>query len=202
LRWRWHHRISSDDESHDPPLTFPIELRTPRLLLRAWRPTDAAPLHRILTDNLAHLSPWIPARIADPATVPALAARLAEFGAQFEVDSPGAREWRYAMVRGEDGLLLGELSLFPRDASARVAYGQADRIEIGYWQRADAGGNGYVTEAVRAVLDVIRSDPRLPLVEIRCDERNTPSGAIPRRLGFDLWATDNGVQVWTLRVAA
>src|SRR6185503_1186169 len=38
----------------------PDELRTARLLLRRWRPSDAAALQPVLAANSAHLAPWIP----------------------------------------------------------------------------------------------------------------------------------------------
>lgn len=185
-------------------MSVPVELRTPRLVLRPWGAEDAAAMLPILEANWAHLSPWIPARVATPAPVPELAKRLAGFGAAFA----GDREWRYGMFTNEGDRMLGEVSLFPRAATGRVPLAEADRAEIGYWLRADETGRGYVTEAVGAVLDAARAMPRFAHIEIRCDARNAASAAVPRRLGFELAVTlaEPGVmsgestvqlQVWT-----
>ena len=56
-------------------------------------------------------------------------------------------------------------------------------------------------------------DPRISCVEIRCDARNVPSAAIPRRLGFGLASTVEApaiasdtppvqMQVWSLDLAS
>jgi RimJ/RimL family protein N-acetyltransferase len=164
---------------------LPDELRTARLLLRPWRATDAAELQPILAANVAHLSPWIPRRVAEPADVERLEERLAEFSAAFEE----SREWRYAMFSIDTGAVLGELSLFPRNAAGRVSFDIADEIEIGYWIRADATAQGLVTEAARAARGVALSLPGISRISIRCDERNAASAGIPRRLGFQLVAT-------------
>ena len=166
-------------------MPLPVELRTPRLLLRPWREDDAAALHPILQANQAHLGPWIPARIATPIPIPELARRLAGFAADFA----SAREWRYALFGPNEGEPLGEVGLYPRSATARVPYADADRAELGYWLRADATGQGLVTEAARAVLAVAATLPRISHIEIRCDARNAPSAAVPRRLGFVLAST-------------
>jgi RimJ/RimL family protein N-acetyltransferase len=187
---------------HAPP-----ELRTARLLLRPWRAADAAGLHPVLEANRAHLAPWIPARVAEPAPLPQLGQRLAGFEADFHA----AREWRYALL-ASDGRVLGEVGLYPRDATRRVPYDEADRVEIGYWLRADATGQGLATEAARQALAVAATLPRLAHAEIRCDARNLASAALPRRLGFTLAATlrepgvgpDEGLvelQLWTRPLA-
>ena len=67
-------------------MTVPAEIRTQRFLLRPWRATDAAQLHPVLVENWEHLSPWIPRRVADPATVPELEQRLESFAADFAYD--------------------------------------------------------------------------------------------------------------------
>lgn len=166
-------------------MTVPVELRTDRLILRPWRVEDASSLHPILRANTAHLGPWIPARVAEPVPVPELAARLAGFAAEFLAD----REWRYSLLEIDGGALLGEVGLYPRAASGRVRYADADCVEIGYWLRSDATGRGLATEAARAMFAVATGLPGLTHVEIRCDARNTPSAAVPRRLGFVLSAT-------------
>jgi RimJ/RimL family protein N-acetyltransferase len=186
-------------------LVVPIEIRTKRLSLRPWRAADAEALHAILVANYEHLAPWIPPRVATPAIVPLLAERLAAFGAEFEAD----REWRFAMLASDERTILGEVDLFPRSAAGRVALPDADRAEIGYWIRADETGRGLVTEAVLAIVDVARRTGRFTHLEIRCDARNGPSAAVPKRLGFEVATTiaeppaspqDPNVQlqIWTL----
>jgi RimJ/RimL family protein N-acetyltransferase len=177
-------------------LAVPLEIRTARLLLRPWRAEDAADLQPVLEANRDHLGPWIPARVATPAPVPILAERLAGFAADFSAD----REWRFGMFSRE-GRLVGEVALFPRSAAGRVPFMEADRVELGYWLRADETGQGLVTEAAIAVLTVASHIPRFSRVEIRCDARNGPSAAIPARLGFTLLATvaeseNMDTQVW------
>lgn len=190
-------------------MPVPIELHTARLLLRPWRVGDAPALHPILETNWTHLGPWIPARVATPAPIPALAERLAGFAADFAND----REWRYGVFSPDEREVLGEAGLYPRSAVGRVPYLEADRVELGYWLRADATGQGFVTEATRALLGVASTLPRLSHVEIRCDARNAPSAAVPRRLGFVLATTiarpavspaesPIELQVWTSALAA
>jgi ribosomal-protein-serine acetyltransferase len=139
----------------------PVEIRTQRVLLRPWRTEDAPDLLPVLEANRDHLGPWIPARVATPAPVPVLA----------------------------DGKLLGEVALFPRAAAGRVPFAEADRVELGYWLRSDETGQGIVTEAARAALNLASHIPRFSRAEIRCDARNGPSGIIPVRLGFTLLDT-------------
>jgi RimJ/RimL family protein N-acetyltransferase len=177
-------------------MPFPVELHTARLLLRPWRAADAAELLPILEANRAHIGPWIPKRVAEPVPVPQLAERLDGFAEVFRAD----REWRFAMVAVDDGRILGEAGLFPRDASGRVAFSESDRVELGYWLRSDATGRGFVIEAARALLDAASTIKQFSCAEIRCDPRNAPSVAVARRLGFELAEeTDEPLQTWVRR---
>jgi len=154
-------------------------------LLRRWRASDAAALEPILAANVEHLGDWIPRRVSEPASVDRLRDRLREFSAAFDA----TREWRYAIFTAHPGQLLGEVSLFPRVTATRVPFADADRIEIGYWLRVDATGQGYATEAARSVVDLALSLPGIQHLTIHCDERNQASAAVPRRLGFRLGST-------------
>lgn len=173
-------------------MNFPPLIRTSRLALRRWHPDDATALKPILEANTTHLGPWIPAHVADPASLPELVERLERFAVAFD----DQREWRYAILGLEHGRLLGEVSLFPRSAAGRVVWAEADELEIGYWMRSDATGKGYATEAAEAALDAALSLTGVGRVTIRCDERNVASAAIPRRLGFGLARTEGSIQVW------
>jgi RimJ/RimL family protein N-acetyltransferase len=158
----------------------PPRLRTERLVLRRWRPEDAALLHPVLDASAEHLRPWVPARVVAPEPLPALQARLGRWAADFEA----GREWLYGVFPPGEREVLGGVGLYPRGPAGRVPYADADHVEIGYWLRADATGSGRATEAVRAALAVARALPRLRRVEIRCDARNVRSAALPARLGF------------------
>jgi RimJ/RimL family protein N-acetyltransferase len=183
----------------------PAALLTPRLQLRPWRADDAPALSPLLVANFEQLIAWIPAHVATPAPLPELAERLTAFGDAFTAN----RDWRYAMLRRDNGLLLGEFALFPRDASSRVHARHADRVEFGYWLRGDAYGLGFVTEAANAIRAMIGAHQALCQLEIRCDARNSRSGAVPARLGFTL--TNPGavakadatlMQLWTYPIRA
>jgi RimJ/RimL family protein N-acetyltransferase len=166
-------------------MPVPPFLRTERLLLRPWHPDDATRLAPVLAENVAHLAPWIPWRVAEPAPPPELAQRLAGFAADFAEE----REWRYALLAPDESAVYGEVALFPRSAAGRVPLDAADRVEIGYWLRSDATGRGLATEAARAALDAATALGGMTRVEIRCDARNRRSAALPQRLGFRLEST-------------
>jgi RimJ/RimL family protein N-acetyltransferase len=122
--------------------------------------------------------------VSEPAPIDVLEQRLAGFRADFDAD----RSWRFGMFWLDGGETLGELGLFPRAATGRVAFADADRAEIGYWLRADFTGRGIVAEAASAVLAIAAATPKFSQAEIRCDARNAASVAVARRLGFNLTA--------------
>ena len=182
-------------------MTVPVEIRTSRFLLRPWCAEDAPALLPVLEANSTHLGPWIPARVAMPAPLPLLAARLAGFGNDFAT----AKEWRYGLFAPDATTVFGEAGIYPRAASGRVPYADATHVELGYWLRSDETGKGLVTDATKCLLDVVAKLEHISHVEIRCDARNAPSAAIPKRLGFRLVTTtsethrpDVELQVWTL----
>ena len=59
-------------------------------------------------------------------------------------------------------------------------------LEIGYWMRADAVGQGYATESTAALTRVAFEVADVERVEIHCSTENHASAAIPRKLGYSL----------------
>ena len=160
-------RLNTEARSlyHWPSCPSLSRFAPPVSLLRPWRSEDAAASHPIHKENWAHLGPWIPARIATPAPIPVLAERLSGFGADFAA----GQERRYVMIKSDDDEVLGEVGLFPRSATGRVHYADADRVELGYRLRADATGRGFVTEGAHAMLAVAAALPHVSCVEVRCE---------------------------------
>ena len=184
---------ASTTSAISPTDALPRELRTERLVIRAWRGDDAPELRPILLANQEHLKRWIPEHVYTAPPPPQLVERLDRFAAKFAAGV----EFRYALRDIATDRIVGGMSLFPRDAGARVQLALSDRVELGYWLDAAATGRGLVTEAVRALLDAAtRALPSIHLAEIHCHVENVPSNAVPERLGFEPAYVDGEVQVW------
>jgi RimJ/RimL family protein N-acetyltransferase len=179
-------------------LALPKELHSRRLLLRAWTGADASALHPVLVANHAHLRPWIPERVSTPVPLPELIERLEGYVS----DHSAGIAFRYALRLAGEDRVLGEVSLFPRDATSRVALADADRVEIGYWLAESATRRGLATEAADTLLGVASTLGGVTCAEIHCHADNLASAAVPRRLGFELAMHDGELQVWRKSLTA
>lgn len=147
------------------------EIRTERLLLRRYREDDLDRLAAIQSlPEVARFVLWEPRTRAEVEV--ALAERMAN--ARLERDDDAVT---LAVERLEDGLLLGEATLFLRNADHH-------QVELGYVFHPDSGGHGYATEAARALVDLSFADLEAHRVFARLDPRNTASAALLRRLGM------------------
>ncbi len=150
------------------------ELRGERIVVRPYREGDAQALFEAVAESRDHLRPWLP--FADE-----------------HQSVEESRDWIIHQVANwilrEDlilsiwdaatGRFLGGTGLHPH--SWEIGY-----FEIGYWIRASAEGHGYISEAVRLLTDYAFNVLTTNRVEIRCDELNVRSAAVPQRLGYVL----------------
>ena len=140
--------------------------RTKRLTLRPGWPEDAATLaaaidHDIVTMRLSRVPwPYTPADAADWLARP----RGADDVFFLVFDHPDMAEPR----------LVGSVGLHPEDGE----------LELGYWYTPAAWGNGYATEAGRAVVDVARHALGRARLASRYHIDNTASGRVLGKLGF------------------
>ena len=148
-----------------------MELRTERLLLRPFREED---LDRLADwqsrPEVARFLYWEP-RSREEAEA-ALAKRFGETDLERDDDVLAL-----AVERREDGLLLGDTSIWLRSAEHR-------QVEIGYVLHPDSGGQGYATEAARALVNFAFTQLQAHRVFARTDARNKPSEALLARLGM------------------
>ncbi len=156
----------------------PEELQTERLVLRAPRPGDGEEFRAAVTESLDELRPWLPwAQEAPDAESAEENVRLAR------ADFLLRRDLRFPIyLRSDPRIMVGSTGLHRIDWAA-------DRFEIGYWVRTRFAGQGYVTEAARALAALAFRELAAQRLEIWCDEQNTASGAVARRLGFRLEGT-------------
>jgi len=153
-------------------LALPVEISTPRLLLRRWERADAQTLKTALDANLAHLQAWLPWAMAEPSPLEVLEDRLDLFARQFDAGD----QWLFAIWSRSRDELFGGTGLHRRIGD--------DGLEMGYWLQACATGRGYMTEAADALTRLALQQPCIVRVQIRCDPENAASAAIPRRLGY------------------
>jgi len=145
---------------------------TPRLVVRCWDPRDAPLLKDAIDSSLDHLRPWMPWARHEPQTLAEKVELLREFRGQFDVGADSI----YGIFDAGEERVLGGTGLHPRIGPGG--------LEIGYWIRADAAGNGLATESTAALTRVAFDVAGVERVEIRCSPENHASAAIPRKLGY------------------
>jgi RimJ/RimL family protein N-acetyltransferase len=153
---------------------------TERLVVRCWDPMDAPLLKEAVDSSVDHLRDWMPWAHEEPQSLDEKVALLRRFRGRFDL----GKDFVFGILARDERRVLGGTGLHIRtEEPAR---------EIGYWIRADAEGQGYVTEAVAALTRVGFELEGLERIDIRCDPDNRRSAAVARRLGYVHEATLRG----------
>ena len=151
--------------------SMPSSIETPRLLVRRWAVTDVRAIGAAITANIDHLRPWLPWVANEPLRRRERIALIRVWDEGWDAGGDAV----YGIFR--DGEIVGGCGLHKRHAP--------HTLEIGYWVAADQVGNGYATEAARALTDVALAAPGIESVEIRHDRANVASERVPARLGYE-----------------
>src|SRR5581483_1032789 len=158
-------------------VTPPYRIETERLVIRCYEPEDAALLKNAVDSSLDHLRPWMPWVRFEPQPLDEKIDLLRMFRGQFDHDE----NYVYGVFDGDESRLLGGSGLHPR--------GGDDSLEVGYWVRADAVGQGIATEVTAVLTRAGIEHAGLKRVDIQVDPANERSLRIPRSLGFTEEAT-------------
>ena len=140
------------------------------LTLQRWQLADAEDLLAAVTQSIHELRRWMP-WAADGYTLADAQSFLAFATAAWDA----GEEYNFAVV--VNGRISGSCGLM-RPVSAA-----AHTLEIGYWLARDVTRRGLATRAA-ALLVRTAFASGAKHVQIRHDELNSRSAAIPRRLGF------------------
>ncbi|AYA38530.1 N-acetyltransferase [Hymenobacter oligotrophus] len=171
------------------PTLTPASLRTERLLLRPYQPTDAAVFYALLNAERRRLEPAFPRRVASVRTLADAERTLRTF----------AENWRHRRLlvwgiwNSTATCYLGDISLQPD--SPRIRAG-----EIGYYLAAAAEGFGYAREALRAVVEYAFEHLDARALTLRCRPSNVRSQATAEAIGFRR-AADTDAGVWHYALA-
>lgn len=150
---------------------YPIA--TERLHLRPLDPaTDVEAVHAY--QSRADVCRYIP---YFPRTREQIAERLADPERTRSTFNKDGQAISLAMVLRETRQLIGDVMLMWHSAEHHSG-------EIGYVIHPVFQGNGYVTEACGALLDIAFDDLKLHRVVARIDQRNSASANVARRLGM------------------
>jgi RimJ/RimL family protein N-acetyltransferase len=87
----------------------------------------------------------------------------------------GVANWIFT-IRAE-GSVAGTISLLASKPMLKVA-------EVGYWLRSDLTGRGYMTEAVRAIVEWGFDQAGMERVELRASPANIGSIRVAEKVGF------------------
>jgi RimJ/RimL family protein N-acetyltransferase len=151
--------------------TYPIA--TERLHLRPLDPaTDVDAVHAYQSrEDVCRYIPYF------PRTREQIAERLADPERTRSTFDKEGQVISLAMVLRETNQLVGDVVLMWHSAEHQGG-------EIGYVINPDFQGNGYVTEACGALLDLAFDALKLHRVVARIDQRNAASASVARRLGM------------------
>ncbi|OJH42793.1 GNAT family N-acetyltransferase [Cystobacter ferrugineus] len=150
----------------------PYRLRTPRLLLRCMEPSDAALRKDAVDSSGAFLEQFFPLTPEGRMSLDAHAAQIRKLRGSFDLDQDRA----HGAFEPETGRMLGEGGLLKRAG--------IEALEIAYWFRHDATGQGLATEMASALVKTAFEFDKVKRLDLFCAPDNERSAAMARRLGF------------------
>lgn len=150
------------------------ELHSERVVVRPYSESDAQALFEAMTESRDHLRPWLPFADEHQTVEESRHWIIQQIANWILRDDLMLSIWEQ-----ESGRYLGGTGLHPHNWA--IGY-----FEIGYWVRPSAEGHGYIAESVRLLTNYAFDNLKANRIEIRCDELNVRSAAIPKRLGFVL----------------
>lgn len=147
-----------------------VRLETPRLLLREFNPGDWQAVLQYAADPET-----LRFQQAEPATEAEVRAGLEAITAQ-KAETPRSR-FEFAIVRRDTNCLVGWLPLL-------LTLPGLQEAEIGWTLARAQWGQGFGTEAARAVLGFAFETLELHRVWARCEPENTASWRVMEKLGM------------------
>ena len=150
----------------------PRQIVTERLYLRTPRAGDGPIVNAAILDSFAELHEWMDWAHQMPSV-----AESETFAREGWASAEASEEFPILIFRRSDMRLVGATGMH------RVEW-LIPSVEIGYWCRTDAVGNGYITESTYALARFAFLEMRARRVEVRMDDLNVRSFAVAERLGF------------------
>lgn len=159
-------------------LTFPggqqPVIKGDGVYLRYPRVQDFAAWSQLRHESRSFLAPWEPSWATDELTKGAFRRRLKRYQREARLDSAYA----FFVYRTEDNALLGGCTL------SNVRRGVTQCCGLGYWMGERFSRQGYMFDAIRALMPFIFRTLGLHRIEAACLPTNEPSRNLLSKLGF------------------
>ena len=158
-------------------LSFPDHLETDRLIIRPVTLDDGLMINQVVCESFAELHQWMPWAKTSPTIKDSVGVCQ-----MLRVDWLLRKELMTLFIHKQTGELIGCGGFHHFDWDVPTG-------ETGYWCRTKFVGQGFITEAVRALTDFALNTWKFRRVSLRCDERNEKSIRVAERAGFKLEGT-------------
>jgi len=158
-------------------IELPEQIESERLIMRWPRPGTGPAINEAIRESVDDLKPWMPwAQVLPSIEDSEERVRLGQANVLMRSD------FTLHLFHKTTSVLVGCAGLHPKDWAV-------PKFEIGYWCRTSCQGQGFITEAVRALGDFAVATLAARRIEIRCDQRNLRSSRVAVRAGYHLEAT-------------
>ncbi len=151
-----------------------VQLATERLTLRPPQHADYTHWSALRRDSREFLSPWEPVWAPDHLTRKAFTNRV--YWAQRSIANTTAVP--LFLIRREDDALIGAITL------DNIRRGPAQAATTGYWIGAHHARQGYMREAIAAMVHYAFTTLDLSRIEAGCLPENTPSRRLLENCGY------------------
>jgi len=159
-------------------LTFPggqqPVIRGGEVYMRYPRISDFAGWARLRQESREFLTPWEPSWASDELTKGSFRRRIKRYQKETRHDSAYA----FFVFRNDDDALMGGCTL------SNVRRGVTQCCALGYWIGERFSGQGYMRDAVRALIPFIFATLGLHRIEAACLPNNEPSKNLLVKSGF------------------
>ena len=151
-----------------------LRLDAPQVYLRPPRGTDYRAWTRLRMESRDFLTPWEPTWPDTDLDRTAFRTRLEAYARDLHI----GEAWAFFIFRKSDDALVGAIRLF------NVRRGVAESGVIGYWVGAPHARQGYMAQAVTAVIGFAFKDLGLHRLEAACMPENAASARLLLKSGF------------------
>ena len=164
-----------------------MELQTKRLLLRAWKESDAEALYKYAQNpNVGPIAGWPPHTSVE--------------NSREIIKAVLSAPETYAVVLKETGEAVGSVGIMTARSEIHSAKIADNECEIGYWIGEPYWGQGLMTEVVRELVFLSFTKFDFKRLTIITHEENIASQKVAQKAGFKLFRQFKGSDRYTRKM--